>query len=74
MKKLGHVDVALLPSGGTYTMNNSEAAEAAVAINPKIVIPMHRWETNPEEFKNKVRAKLNTEVITLKEGEEYQVA
>jgi L-ascorbate metabolism protein UlaG (beta-lactamase superfamily) len=74
MKKLGHVDVALLPSGGTYTMNNSEAAEAAVAINPKIVIPMHRWETNPEEFKNKVRAKSNTEVMTLQEGEEYQVA
>ena len=32
MKQLGHVDVALLPSGGTYTMDNNEAAEAAITI------------------------------------------
>ncbi len=34
-------DVALLPIGGTYTMDVSEAAKAAAAINPKLVIPMH---------------------------------
>jgi len=34
-------DVALLPVGGTYTMDAAEAAQAAADINPKIVIPMH---------------------------------
>jgi len=74
MRKLGPVDVVLLPSGGTYTMDNVEAAEAAMAINPKIVIPMHRWDTNPEEFKKKVEASSNVKVVILQEGEEYKVA
>lgn len=34
-------DVALLPVGGTYTMNAKEAAQAANRINPKLAIPMH---------------------------------
>jgi L-ascorbate metabolism protein UlaG (beta-lactamase superfamily) len=74
MRKLGSVDVVLLPSGGTYTMDNAEAAEAAMAINPKIVIPMHCWDTNPEEFKKKVEASSNVKVVILQEGEEYKVA
>ena len=74
MRQLGHIDVALLPSGGTYTMDNPEAAEAAKAINPKVVIPMHRWNTNPEEFKKKVEAESNVKAMILREGEEYQVA
>jgi len=73
MRQLGHVDVALLPSGGTYTMDNAEAAEAAVAIDPKTAIPMHRWDTNPEEFKKKVEVNPNIKVVVLREGEEYQV-
>lgn len=74
MRQLDPIDVALLPSGGTYTMDNDEAAEAAVAINPKVVIPMHCWDTNPEEFKKKVEAKSNIRVVMLKEREEFQVA
>jgi len=34
-------DVALLPIGGTYTMNADEAAQAAERIRPQVVIPMH---------------------------------
>ena len=34
-------DIALLPIGGTYTMNEEEAARAALTIKPKLVIPMH---------------------------------
>ncbi len=74
MRQFEHVDVALLPSGGTYTMDNIEAAEAAIAINPKTAIPMHRWDTDPEEFKKKVEADSNIKVVLLREGEEYQVA
>ena len=55
-------------------MDNVEAAEAAMAINPKVVIPMHRWDTNPEEFQKKVEADSNIKVVVLREGEEHQVA
>lgn len=34
-------DVALLPCGGTYTMNTGEAAAAARSIQPALVVPMH---------------------------------
>jgi L-ascorbate metabolism protein UlaG (beta-lactamase superfamily) len=34
-------DVALLPCGGTYTMTATQAAEAANAFKPKLLIPMH---------------------------------
>jgi L-ascorbate metabolism protein UlaG (beta-lactamase superfamily) len=35
------VDIALLPIGGTYTMNGVEAASAAERVGAKYVIPMH---------------------------------
>ncbi|MBD3361457.1 MBL fold metallo-hydrolase [Candidatus Woesearchaeota archaeon] len=34
-------DIALLPVGGTYTMDAKQAAEAAKLIKPKVAIPMH---------------------------------
>ena len=34
-------DVALLPIGGTYTMNAEEAAAAVKCIKPRTVVPMH---------------------------------
>ena len=40
MKKI-KCDIALLPVSGTYVMTAEEAFEAAVLINPKIVVPMH---------------------------------
>jgi L-ascorbate metabolism protein UlaG (beta-lactamase superfamily) len=72
MKDL-NVDVAMLPSGGTYTMDNPEAAEAAVAINPGVAIPMHMWDTDPQEFKKKVEAGSSVDVVVFKEGEEYTI-
>jgi len=41
MQQLGKIDVALLPVGGTYTMNAEEAAKAAFMIKPKLAVPMH---------------------------------
>jgi|SRR3989344_8019982 len=41
MNDLGKIDIALLPVGGTYTMNADEAAKAAFIIKPKLAIPMH---------------------------------
>lgn len=40
MKNL-KVDIALLPVSGTYVMTAEQAVEAAQAIGPRIVIPMH---------------------------------
>jgi L-ascorbate metabolism protein UlaG (beta-lactamase superfamily) len=73
MRQFGHVDVALLPTGDTYTMDNAEAAVAAMAISPRTAIPMHRWNTSPEEFKKKVEANSKVNVLVLREGEEYRI-
>ena len=73
MRQLEHVDVALLPSGNTYTMDNLEAAEAAITINPKTAIPMHRWGTSPEQFRKKVEADSNVKTIVLRKDEEYKI-
>lgn len=45
MKSLQDIDVAILPAGGTYTMNAVEAAEATQYIRPKLAIPYH-WGQN----------------------------
>lgn len=55
-------DVALLPIGGTYTMDEEEAANVAAAISPKDVIPMHYGKPgitdgDPEKFKTLVHGK-----------------
>ena len=73
MKRFGPVDLALLPTGDTYTMDNAESAEATITINPKIVLPMHRWDTHPEEFKKAVEANSKVKVVILNEGEEYRI-
>ncbi len=41
MKSLKEIDIALLPVGGTYTMDATEAAEATKFIKPKRAIPYH---------------------------------
>ncbi len=70
MKQI-RADVALLPIGGTYTMDEEEAANAVVAISPKFVIPMHYGKQeitdgDPEKFKALVNAKNpNINVIIL---------
>jgi L-ascorbate metabolism protein UlaG (beta-lactamase superfamily) len=53
MAELGAVDIALIPIGGTYTMDEPQAAEAVRAIKPKTVIPMHYGYAtggDPEKF------------------------
>ncbi len=73
MKSLGNIYLALLPSGGTYTMDNRDAIDATLAIKPEFVIPMHLWDTNPDEFKDEVEAKSNTKVILLKPREQFKI-
>ena len=69
MKALGPIDVAFLPIGGTYTMDVNEAVEAALAIKPKVVIPIHHSKTDPNEFKIKLEAISDIVVMSLQIGE-----
>jgi L-ascorbate metabolism protein UlaG (beta-lactamase superfamily) len=64
-----HLDIAMLPIGGHYTMNVEEASRAANAIAARITVPMHYRRLNPnnyldveEKFKNLVTA---SEVVVL---------
>ncbi len=60
MEDLEGITVALLPIGGTYTMDEKDAAEAVSMIKPEIVVPIHYnylegLEKDPEVFKSLVR-------------------
>ncbi|MFX0010453.1 MAG: MBL fold metallo-hydrolase, partial [Candidatus Hermodarchaeota archaeon] len=59
MKELSkkEITVAMLPCGGTYTMDFEEASDAALDIKPKIVIPMHNWGKDLQEFKKLMQKK-----------------
>ena len=63
IRKLKGIDVMLIATGGTYTMDNDEAAELALAIKPKVALPMHIWDTDPNVFKKKVEAGGATKVV-----------
>jgi len=52
-----NITVALLPCGGTYTMDFKEASEAAMDIKPEIVVPMHNWDKNLDDFKKVMNQK-----------------
>jgi len=73
MDEMKDVDVLLIPSGGTYTMDNEDAAEATVAINPKTAIPVHIWDTDPREYKKKVEAASDVKVVILKPGDTFDL-
>lgn len=73
MNELKDIDVLLIPSGGTYTMDAEDAAEATVAINPKIAVPVHIWDTDPGEYKKKVEAASGVKVMILKPGDTFDL-
>jgi L-ascorbate metabolism protein UlaG (beta-lactamase superfamily) len=67
MKDL-EVDIAFLPVSGTYVMTAEQAVEAALAINPKLAIPMHYGaivgdEQDAVKFKKALEGKI--EVVVL---------
>lgn len=55
-----NTDIALLPIGGTYTMDENDAVKAALEIKSKVVIPIHYGQiegtdADPESFRKKIR-------------------
>ena len=41
IKKMGNIDIVMLPVGGFYTIDADEATKVMRDMNPKITIPMH---------------------------------
>ena len=74
MKALKNIDLALLPAGGTYTMNAAEAADATKQFKPKQAIPYH-WgdivgsQADADNFKKLAGCK----VTVLKPGESITI-
>ena len=61
-------DIALLPVSGTYVMTADEAVEAALAINPKIAIPMHYGAIvgggqDAQNFKTALEGKVEVHIL-----------
>ena len=73
MRELGQVDVALLPIGGTFTMDTGEAVEAIMAIRPEVVIPMHMFKANPQKIRGQIEKKSGARLIQLDIGETYRM-
>ncbi len=68
-----NTDVAILPIGGTYTMNGEEALKLAEEMQPRILIPMHyntftEIQADPYEL-----AKRSDQVVVMKPGESMEV-
>jgi len=68
MKTLQGIDIALMPIGGTYTMDVEEAVEAVNSMKPKNVVPMHYnkidgTEADPEEFKKGINESINVKIF-----------
>jgi len=54
LQMIGHVDVLLLPIGGTFTLGPEDAIRVIAQLKAKIAVPMHYWYNTPalERFIN----------------------
>ena len=73
-----HVDVALVPIGGHYTMDRLDAVTACEWIGADEVIPVHYdtfplIETDPQAFKRDVESATESKVVVLAPGETHTV-
>jgi L-ascorbate metabolism protein UlaG (beta-lactamase superfamily) len=74
--KRSPIDVALVPIGGHYTMDRTDAVDAVELIGAKTVIPCHYntfglIETDAEAFKSDVESATSSNVVILEPGESH---
>jgi L-ascorbate metabolism protein UlaG (beta-lactamase superfamily) len=74
--KRAPIDVALMCIGGHYTMDRTDAVDAAQLIGAKTVIPCHYntfppIETDAEAFKSDVESATGSSVVVLEPGETH---
>lgn len=72
MRQFGPVDLAMLPIGGTFTMDVDEAAEAAKAIGAKWVVPMHNLKTPVSDLKTRLENDPSIQVILAEHGKPFE--
>ena len=72
MKQLGQVDLAMLPTGGGPTMDAEEAAEAAIAMGAKRVVPMHNHSKPVGELKTRLEKNQEIQVILAEQGTPFE--
>jgi L-ascorbate metabolism protein UlaG (beta-lactamase superfamily) len=66
MKALKNIDVAFLPINLPYTMPPAEAAEAARAFRPRLLVPYHQGQSNPQEVADALKGtKIEVKVLKL---------
>jgi L-ascorbate metabolism protein UlaG (beta-lactamase superfamily) len=72
------IDLALMCIGGHYTMDSTDAVDAAELIGAKTVIPCHYntfpvLETDAEAFKSDVESATSSDVVVLEPGQTHSV-
>jgi L-ascorbate metabolism protein UlaG (beta-lactamase superfamily) len=72
MRELSDIDLAMLPIGGTFTMDVDEAAQAARTIRAKLVVPMHNLKTPVGEIKVRLEKDQGIRVILADPGNPFQ--
>jgi L-ascorbate metabolism protein UlaG (beta-lactamase superfamily) len=70
------IDVALMCIGGHYTMDRTDAVDAAALVGAKTVIPCHYGtfpaiETDAQAFKSDVESATESAVVVLEPGETH---
>mgnify|MGYP006291626161 CR=1 FL=1 len=77
--RLYNIDMALLPIGGVFTMDPSQAALACKMLGCKSVVPMH-WgsfpvlEQNTERFSQELeKVKAGTKLVAMQPGQEIEL-
>lgn len=76
--KLDSITLMLLPIGGTYTMDLTDAVKTVKSMKPDYAIPMHfntfdAIKADPNEFKERIeKSIIKTKVIILKPGQEFE--
>jgi L-ascorbate metabolism protein UlaG (beta-lactamase superfamily) len=71
-------DLAILPIGGTFTMDSLGAVSALKKMRAKYVVPMHyntfqRIQADPFEFARRVEENTKTQPIILRPGERFEI-
>jgi L-ascorbate metabolism protein UlaG (beta-lactamase superfamily) len=78
VKARDHIDVALIPIGGHYTMDRHDAVIAADWVGADTVVPIHYntfppVEADDQAFKSDVESKTSSKVTILQPGETLSV-
>jgi L-ascorbate metabolism protein UlaG (beta-lactamase superfamily) len=66
MKQLKKIDIAFLPMNLPYTMTPEMVAEAAKAVEPKILYPYHYGQTDPNKLVDLLKDSKTTQVRVRK--------